>query len=596
MQAGHGVFIAIEGTDGSGKGTQFEHLATRLAKAGYTVATFDFPQYDHPSSFFVREYLNGQYGSAEQVGPYTGSLFYALDRFQAGPAIRKALSEGKIVLANRFVGSNMAHQGTKFHHAEERRGYFIWLDNLEFEMLRTPRPTMSFVLRVPGAIAQKLVEQKGNRSYTDKKLDLHEADLYHLEKSVEVYDDMCRLFPKDFVRIDCTDNNRLMTIDEINDRLWAQLQPMLPANTGKKNGSVTPGLPPVKTAETSAAAPEPSVATAKTAPAPASISKAAKTADKPTVAEEPAYLVPASLSADVRKTYVEGMDNLHSAYDKMLQKLVRHLTEGSGLNAAERTKAIRAAIRATAERTLRVVLPLASRGYASLVPANTPATDSIITQLVREQLNDTYTEAREGVTLTAVSPRNELDVVADMVYQYTDVSFEKVHTSVGQWKYDQKVEVYEAYLAASDPVALENIRYTWDVVSDFATLAALTREHVVSDVALQPLSPRYGYEVPQLIEEAGLTDQFEKCFDHSLELNSLLQQKGFMHEAQYAILLGHRLRWKGSTTAGAHRRLNQAGMTSNASLTLTASAMRDTMAIIHPITTEAIAADLTTTR
>ena len=186
MKDNTGTFIVIEGTDGSGKGTQFRLLADRLTEAGYEVATFDFPQYDKSSSYFVREYLNGKYGTADEVGPYTGSLFYALDRFEAANDIRKALSEGKIVLANRFVGSNMAHQGTKFQHAEERRGYFIWLDNLEFEMLRVPRPDISFVLRVPAEIAQELVDQKETRNYTDKKRDIHEVDLSHMQRALQV--------------------------------------------------------------------------------------------------------------------------------------------------------------------------------------------------------------------------------------------------------------------------------------------------------------------------------------------------------------------------------------------------------------------------
>ena len=145
----NGLFLVVEGTDGSGKGTQFKLLVDKLTAEGYDVATFDFPQYEQPSSYFVREYLNGNYGTADEVGPYTGSLFYALDRYQAAPAIREALAAGKVVIANRFTGSNMAHQGTKFNHSEERRGYFIWLDNLEFQMLNIPRPDKSIVLRVP---------------------------------------------------------------------------------------------------------------------------------------------------------------------------------------------------------------------------------------------------------------------------------------------------------------------------------------------------------------------------------------------------------------------------------------------------------------
>src|SRR3990167_3067439 len=223
-----GLFVVIEGSDGSGKGTQFKLLAERLRENGYDVVTFDFPRYEEPSSYFVKEYLNGEYGTTDEVGPYTSSLFYALDRYQAAPQIHKALNEGKIVLANRFSGSNMAHQGTKFDLSEQRRGYFIWLDNLEFEMLKIPRPDKSLVLRVPANIAQQIVDNKDERSYTKHKRDIHEADLRHLERSVEVYDDLCQLFPRDFQRIDCVRSGRLMPIEAVSELIWRNIQPLLP--------------------------------------------------------------------------------------------------------------------------------------------------------------------------------------------------------------------------------------------------------------------------------------------------------------------------------------------------------------------------------
>src|SRR3989338_1416776 len=101
----NGLFLVIEGTDGSGKETQFNLLAERIRNAGHQVETFDFPRYDEPSSYFVKQYLNGVYGTAEEVGPYTGSLFYAIDRYQAAPQIRRALDQGKVVLSNLFHGS-----------------------------------------------------------------------------------------------------------------------------------------------------------------------------------------------------------------------------------------------------------------------------------------------------------------------------------------------------------------------------------------------------------------------------------------------------------------------------------------------------------
>src|SRR5689334_7516431 len=98
--AAPGIFVVLEGSDGSGKGTQFKLLAERLQAIGHDIAVFDFPRYDQPSSHFVQKYLNGEYGTATAVSPYAASLFFALDRFEAGPEIKKAIDEGKVVLAN----------------------------------------------------------------------------------------------------------------------------------------------------------------------------------------------------------------------------------------------------------------------------------------------------------------------------------------------------------------------------------------------------------------------------------------------------------------------------------------------------------------
>jgi dTMP kinase len=134
----NGIFIVLEGVDGSGKSTQFRLLSERLKAVGYDVEVFKFPQYDQSSSHFIKKYLNGDYGNASEISPYTASLFYALDRYEASPRIKDALHKGKIVLSDRYVGSNMAHQGGKFTNSGEQRGFFIWEDGLEFQMLGIP--------------------------------------------------------------------------------------------------------------------------------------------------------------------------------------------------------------------------------------------------------------------------------------------------------------------------------------------------------------------------------------------------------------------------------------------------------------------------
>ena len=121
--AGKGLFLAIEGVDGSGKATQVAKLKEKLEQQGYQVEVVDFPRYKEESSYHVRAYLAGEYGTAEELGPFTPSLFYALDRYDASAAIRQALSENKIVIAVRFTASNMAHQGQKCNNVEEKKQY-----------------------------------------------------------------------------------------------------------------------------------------------------------------------------------------------------------------------------------------------------------------------------------------------------------------------------------------------------------------------------------------------------------------------------------------------------------------------------------------
>lgn len=226
MQNPLGVFIALEGTDGSGKRTQSKLLASRLKAVGHEVAVFDFPRYSNVSSHFVRRYLNGDYGPASEVSPYTASFFFALDRYEAAPKIKEALGAGKIVLANRFAGSNMAHQGTKFGSLAEQRGFFMWAESLEFELLKIPRPDLNLFLKVPADVSRQLIAKRAKAA--GAKLDEHEKSQSHLSLATAAYDLLCQLFPKDFKEINCTRGGQILGIVEINDFIWEAIKPLLP--------------------------------------------------------------------------------------------------------------------------------------------------------------------------------------------------------------------------------------------------------------------------------------------------------------------------------------------------------------------------------
>jgi thymidylate kinase/thymidylate synthase ThyX len=714
--ADKGVFIVIEGTDGSGKGTQFKLLAEQLTNAGHDVALFDFPQYEQPSSYFVKKYLNGDYGTVESVGPYTGSLFYALDRYDAAAAIREALDLGKVVLANRFTASNMAHQGTKFDEAEQRRGYFIWLDNLEFETLGIPRPDLNVVLRVPAETAQKLVDQKGERSYTNKKRDLHEADLAHLERAVEVYDDLCQLFPKDFYRIDCVRGGELLSIKDVHKLVSGKIQPMLPRIKNRKAASKATSVShDYPSASTPASKPdanpyvdkqgstttitaagrdflESAVTdttsnvygfTDKFSPVTiaAAMARLSRRGDDmritlldefahamaldngrkdeqllhrvitaygddsvqqlvgiPMVVENASnlltkklewgrlasyleqstryiyydekdadgkyrYVTPKHFDPATAKVYEQAMDDIFSRYSVLARKLTDYVREHSNTPEDERDAAWKGATRAQACDAARAVLPTAAKStvgiFASgqaleslimhllsddlpearetgekllrearkIVPAFLERADKPdrggaavaylantrkkMRQLAEENLPAQYSDTNEeAVRLTDVWPRNELDIVADMLYEHSSLPLKDLRSITDSWSYDKKTEIFNAYMGErlnrrhKPGRAIEKVHYSWDLVCDYGIFRDLQRHRMVDDLEWQRLTPRLGFEVPELIDQAGLTDLFEECFDISLRLHSLLQQNGYDTEAQYATLLGHKMRWK----------------------------------------------------
>jgi len=217
-----GKFIVIDGTDGSGKATQTQMLVARLESLGLAVAMVDFPQYGEKSAGLVEKYLNGEYGEADEVGPYRASIFYACDRYDASFKIKKWLRQGKIVVANRYVTANMGHQGGKIANPLERKNYFSWLYELEYEIFNIPKPDLNIILHVDAAVAQRLVDQKGHRDYVNgTKRDLHEADINHLRRAEQVYLEIARTFPG-FTLIECTRNGEIMTRQEIHNLVWQE--------------------------------------------------------------------------------------------------------------------------------------------------------------------------------------------------------------------------------------------------------------------------------------------------------------------------------------------------------------------------------------
>ena len=150
-----GKLIVLDGTDGSGKATQTELLKKRLEQEGRQVEVISFPQYGRKSAGMIEEYLAGSYGSPKDVGPRCASVFYACDRYDAAPKIRKWLQEGKIVIANRYVFSSMGHQAGIIADLKERDVFLAWLEQLEYIIFKVPKPDLNILLFVPAETGQK---------------------------------------------------------------------------------------------------------------------------------------------------------------------------------------------------------------------------------------------------------------------------------------------------------------------------------------------------------------------------------------------------------------------------------------------------------
>jgi dTMP kinase len=232
--ATRGKLIALEGIDGSGKRTQLDLLARELDARGLATFRISFPRYESFCGELVGRYLNGEFGPLGAVDPHLSALLYAGDRLEAKPEIEAALSFGKIVLADRYIGSNMAHQSERVP-LERREEFFVWLKRLEYGLYALPVEDLVVYLRVPVAEAHRLVGLKSARAYTSLKRDIQEADIKHLEQTAIIYDRLAT--EANWVRIDCTStaSGALHSPEEIHRAVLTAVESRIlaPASAGR---------------------------------------------------------------------------------------------------------------------------------------------------------------------------------------------------------------------------------------------------------------------------------------------------------------------------------------------------------------------------
>lgn len=210
-----GQLIVIEGPDAVGKATQTELLVRRLKRAGRFVHQISFPQYGRRSSRLAELYLGGTFGPAATVRPFLAATFFLSDQVAARSRLRGWLRAGHTVVADRYVPSNVVHQGAKIANKTARQAFTQWLENLSYTTLGLPKPTVVILLDVPNPIREKLTRKRGRQ-------DGHEKNPTYMRRVSTVYRSLCR--QEHWVRIACAVRGRMRTKDSIANNIWEIIQ------------------------------------------------------------------------------------------------------------------------------------------------------------------------------------------------------------------------------------------------------------------------------------------------------------------------------------------------------------------------------------
>lgn len=222
-----GKLFAIEGVDGAGKETQTRLLLKRLEREGHSPLRVSFPDYESESSFAVKLYLAGAFGEkAADVGAKAASTFFALDRYISYKTNwEKDYNEGRIILADRYVTSNMIHQASKLETEEEKSAFLDWLCEFEYGVYHLPKPDAVIFLNVPPEVGARNTKGRKNKATGGTQQDIHESDRGYMQKSYDNAMYVARKFGWNC--IDCAPDGAMRSVAEIGDEIFAVVRKYL---------------------------------------------------------------------------------------------------------------------------------------------------------------------------------------------------------------------------------------------------------------------------------------------------------------------------------------------------------------------------------
>ncbi len=216
-------FIVIEGLDGSGKTTQIENLIHYFSQQGVKTRFIHFPDYHSPVfGELITKFLRGELGSINEVHPYLVALLYAGDRNNAKHKIERWLQEGYVVLADRYVYSNIAYQSVKIADKAARKEFMNWILEVEYGYFKIPKPDLNLYLDVPFEFVKNNLKERAlneQRKYLSGKKDIHEADFSFQESVYAMYREVLTLFD-DFKPVVCYDaGGNILGVEDVSAKI-----------------------------------------------------------------------------------------------------------------------------------------------------------------------------------------------------------------------------------------------------------------------------------------------------------------------------------------------------------------------------------------
>lgn len=618
-----GKYIVIEGPEGVGKTTQLHELSKRLQAAGLPVRMFREP--DSQSDLTARAIRQLTQDPRYPMNTRTEVLLYNAARAQSLHVIKQSVENGVICLVDRNYLTTLAIQ---YYGRGDVPDYATINSIIEFAVGGV-EPDLCVLLDAPVNVLHKRL----NDRYHGERFDnLSEAFLERVRAGY-LWEANQRQLPVIYA---------IDPPEQVADTIWklvtqtlAVREPSAATAAAVGPTSVKEIIQQKKLPDSEATSSMQATSGAESTGQPADslqitlegVSKlAAASFISPTLGSTltpnsngPRYYTPDTLQEATLQQYKQGMEMLFAAYEAMHTSLVAHLKESP-----EAQK--------QADDVLRAILPLAATSTLNLTAttaqiqelitdlmnqphievqaiarslgeqgqdSSKPHLRSVITaelqELAKEHLSDNYAITTDDVTLIDFWPKNELLLIPDMLYAYSTQSQESLQSEVNGWPYERKTAIFNAYVGNRDNdnmrrqpgPALEKAHYSWDLVSSYDSLCDIKRHLIADALAQQESTPRYGYDIPELIETAGLTEQYEACFDASLKLHSYLHKAGYAREAQYVTLMGHKLRWKATYNAREAYRILEVTYTNPATATLVRR-MQEKLAEVHPLTAEGI--------